>query len=121
LARPSFSFDLNHDYFVGETGFLVHNSTCSRCGSNIHHIVAQNAGAAGPAQAVLGVAGIGINSAINKVELSTCFHQRLHFKEYYQGINEEILAAGPDGAAQTLGELGDLLQNLDMECECPIP
>ena len=35
----NFTVDQNHDYFVGETGFLVHNANCGCDKGANHHIV----------------------------------------------------------------------------------
>ena len=115
----NFTVAKDHDYFVGQTGFLVHNATCDRCGSPVHHMVPENMSGFDPARNVLSAAGIGINDAINKVPLPGCFHSRLHTNDYREFINGEFTRVGPGGAAQLLGELGGFLTDLADECGCP--
>jgi RHS repeat-associated protein len=115
----NFTVANDHDYFVGQTGFLVHNQTCDRCGTDLHHIVPQTAEGVEDARGVLAAAGIGIHDPRNLVPLPRCFHQRLHTDVYYGTVNEAFVNAGPNNAAALLGELSDFLTNLADECGCP--
>ena len=105
----NFTVDQDHDYFVGETGFLVHNA----CGCHNHHIVPRNDRRGRRAREILELAGIGINDAANMVLLPSGFHQRLHTNRYYQRVTEiledTLEQEGPEGIACALGDIGSTL------------
>ena len=84
-----------HDYFVGETGFLVHNAPpCGcKCGQEGHHIVPENFLGFGPAKGVLSRAGLGIDDLANLLPLDYYYHRRLHTYKYRDWINETLTDA----------------------------
>jgi len=114
----NFTVDQNHDYFVGETGFLVHNAGCE-CENgpdgepqeDLHHIVARNHPRAARARVVLDAAGIDLNDVMNLVPLLRCFHQHLHTTEYFDAVNDILEEAGPEGAEGALTNIGNQLGN----------
>lgn len=61
--------------------------------TEVHHIVAQRASGAAPAQKILADLEIGIDEPVNKVSISTCLHRRLHTKLYYELVNIVIVGA----------------------------
>ena len=61
--------------------------------TEVHHIVAQRATGAAPAQKILADLEIGIDEPVNKVSISTCLHRRLHTKLYYELVNIVIVGA----------------------------
>jgi len=61
--------------------------------TEVHHIVAQRASGAAPAQKILADLEIGIDEPVNKVSISTCLHRRLHTKLYYELVNVVIVGA----------------------------
>jgi len=102
--------DENHDFFVGQHEFLVHNGCASvelaknmeqefgfgrEAGEAAHHIVAVDAKAAADARAVLEMEGIDVNSAHNGVFISEQYHWMLHTPEYYEAVNEALVNAAP--------------------------
>ena len=64
-----------------------------RSNKEVHHIVAQRAPGAAPAQKILADLEIGIDEPVNKVSISTCLHRRLHTKLYYELVNVVIAGA----------------------------
>lgn len=112
----NFTVAKDHDYFVGQTGFLVHNANCNRCdrGAN-HHIVAQNDWRAAGSRKILGLAGIGVNDPSNLINLLTEFHQHLHTDEYHAAVEDILTCAwnegGADGVAGALEDIGEQLGN----------
>ena len=64
-----------------------------RRNDEVHHIVAQRATGAAPAQKILADLEIGIDEPVNKVSISTCLHRRLHTKLYYKLVNIVIVGA----------------------------
>lgn len=73
--------------------------------TEVHHIVAQRASGAAPAQKILADLEIGIDEPVNKVSISTCLHRRLHTKLYYELVDAIIVSAynsaGGDREQQT--------------------
>jgi len=97
----NFTVANDHDYFVGETGFLVHNKNC---GCQIHHLAAQNSPKAGPARRFLRKAGIPVNDPRNLIPLLTDFHQLLHTDAYYNAVNQILQDAWNDGGAEGVAD-----------------
>ena len=64
-----------------------------RSNKEVHHIVAQRAPGAAPAQKILAELEIGINDPVNTVSINTCLHRRLHTKLYYELVNIVIVGA----------------------------
>ena len=64
-----------------------------RRNDEVHHIVAQRATGAAPAQKILADLEIGIDEPVNKVSINTCLHRRLHTKLYYELVNVVIVGA----------------------------
>ena len=64
-----------------------------RSNKEVHHIVAQRASGAAPAQKILAELEIGINDPVNTVSINTCLHRRLHTKLYYELVNIVIVGA----------------------------
>ena len=110
----NFTVDKDHDYFVGETGFLVHNQNCGcQPDEQLHHLVAQNSGKAGPGRRILGKAGIGVNDPGNLVPLLTDFHQLLHTDAYYNAVNHILQDAWNDGGADAVADaLADIKEQV---------
>ena len=62
-------------------------------GQHAHHIVAANDPRADPARAILGAAGMNINSAFNGVFLDPAQHASIHTNVYYNGVNAGLAGA----------------------------
>jgi len=66
----NFTVDKDHDYFVGQTGFLVHNANCPcKFGQELHHIVPENDLRSIAARGILTGVGIGIGGNSNLLPL----------------------------------------------------
>jgi len=108
----NFTVANDHDYFVGQTGFLVHNANCN---CQIHHLAAQNSRKAGPARRVLRKAGIPINDPRNLIPLLTDFHQLLHTNAYYDAVNDILQNAWDSGGADAVE---DALEDIKEQVGC---
>ena len=75
----------------------------------VHHIVAQSASVAGPAQVALSNAGIGIHDLDNLIALPTAVHQSLNNPAYYNAVNAAVVggyqAAGTPGVSAALAQI----------------
>lgn len=111
----NFTVAKDHDYFVGETGFLVHNAPPCGCkwGQEGHHMVPENKAGFGPAKGVLGRAGIDINDLANLLPLDYNYHRRIHTDAYRDWINETLTEAESNGDSIgcTLKNIGGSILN----------
>jgi len=73
-----------------------------------HHIVAQNAKAAAPAQKAMAKAGVDINDAKNGAAMSKDAHQSVHTADNYSQVNAAMTeAAKQDNPAEAVGKVLD--------------
>jgi len=95
----NFTVDQNHDYFVGETGFLAHNAPFCGCrwGQAGHHLVPEKMQGFDAAKDVLDRAGIDINDLINLLPLDANYHARIHTDVYRDYINQTLTDAEANG------------------------
>jgi hypothetical protein len=75
-----------------------------------HHIVAKDAEAAKPAQAILERFGIDIDDAVNGVFLPKAQHQPLHENAYYDAVNKALATARTRSEAEQI--LRDIARKL---------
>jgi Pretoxin HINT domain/A nuclease family of the HNH/ENDO VII superfamily with conserved AHH len=114
----NFTVDKDHDYFVGQTGFLVHNA--GPCGCHNHHIVPRRDPRASGARDILDLAGIGINDPRNLVPLRPGYHLPIHTDDYMEDVEEMMERAWDNGGAQGVEDaLGDAQCDLFNESFLP--
>ena len=110
----NFTVAKDHDYFVGETGFLVHNQNCfCNPGQELHHIVPENMPGFEPALGVLDRAGMGVNDLGNLMPIDYFLHRRIHTDAYRNWVNNTLRDAEclGDDIPSTLSGIGNAINN----------
>jgi hypothetical protein len=109
---------IQHVYFVGENGLLVHNACTKQLrqalntpvgGGAAHHIVAagsKNIDAVA-ARDILKKAGIGTESHWNGVLLNSNLHSGIHTNRYYKNVHNALKGSGgsPNGVIKVLDDI----------------
>jgi len=110
----NFTVAKDHDYFVGETGFLVHNQNCG-CGfgNEDHHIVPQGHPRAQEARDILNDVGLDINDDANILPLDYYYHRRIHTNAYIDWVTSVLRDAPKDkeGIVCALKDIGNNIVN----------